>query len=192
MIPGLVTTPRWIPAVLGGIGAGGLVYAFLPAVAPGPAAPRVLVGVATGVILGLLAGSLTAEATRRAAAVAELDTPDELKKALRAARSGPAPADPRIGAAAHRLVTWQRHRAEEDRAAAGWTVVPGFAFSVVLALLATPWLLLFSAGFVVLLVRARRRPAQLARRAEALSQSRSEHQQQDRGQHRGPDQADGQ
>jgi Flp pilus assembly protein TadB len=172
----LADPPRWVLGVVTGVLFGVATGVYFKMYAPTWTA-AILRGLGVAAVFGAtMAFSLYRERRDMRAVVGELPA-NKFKAAYRAAERGPVPTDPEIRAAARRIATQELARHLRGRT----FVIVGSAFALVasvgLAVIGSPWQLLYAPVVGVLLVvqwywsqRLRRRIALLSEATEQTAQ----------------------
>jgi Flp pilus assembly protein TadB len=167
----LSKAPRWIMAVIIGLPFGIMMGIYTKIDGPMSSAGAVLEGLVAGVFFGV-AMAFSIDKRRRAmrAAVGDLPT-GEAKAARRAADRGPIPTDPEIRAAAVRIATQQLDLLRPVlRRRFIVAMVLLLTFSVVGAVIESPWYLLYALVPALLLTSLWYLPRRIRRRIRLLSE----------------------
>jgi hypothetical protein len=163
----LLRAPWWLLSLYAGVPFGLLLWGATATTGAG-GSTSATAGVLAGVLFGLVMGPLLVRRNRRAGPVVEAIPDGQARAVLRAAASGPVPADPAVRAAALALATHQLAGTLRYR----WPVAVLLGLFAVLesaaALAYTPWLWVGAALFVAILVVHLRQPGRLRRRIEEL------------------------
>ena len=122
-----------------------------------------------GVVFGLVMGPVMARRNRRTREALGTDDPDVIRRAARAARRGPVPADPTLREGARRMAELQREQLVRQRRWAVPFSVLVIAAAVYLAIAVSPAGWVLAAVFAVLLAMLLALPRRLERRAELLA-----------------------
>lgn len=151
--------------------------------------PLIITALLYGTIFGVIMGRITAAANRDTMAVADLDDPDELRQAARAATRGPIPADPRIRHAAHKIAVQRLVQFEGQRKFSLIAFAVAIPAYLAMTFWISRWWIAAAPWFVVMLAITWREPDRLARRvldlgpSEDVSEGPGEHRDEDQRHH---------
>ncbi|MCE0535545.1 hypothetical protein LWF15_08485 [Kineosporia rhizophila] len=176
----LVGAPRWKLGLFQGtlFGTFMAVFAAFFSSGSGEGAGRFVGAVVGGVVGGVFFGFFMSHfiANKNAALIgaAGLDDPAELRQAVRAARRGPVPADPRIRQAALRVARHQLSELEGQRTGSLAVFALFILVYVAMAFLSSPWWLVAAVFFTAMLIVTVMQPSRLANRIVDLDTADSE------------------
>jgi hypothetical protein len=165
----LLRAPWWVLSLVSGA-LFGVAMTLFAALTQGERWPVAVVGgVLAGVLFGAVMGPLLARQNRRLRDSIGSASAEDLRRARRAARGGPAPADPEQRALAHRLVTTQLGELRRRRRVSVAVFSVFLVLEGLMAVTYSPWFWLAAAFFAAMLALVLLLPRRLERRAAELA-----------------------